>query len=1082
MPTEAYFPISSDPTPAKFPLLCLRGGGGKALLIPIALLFAMFLADTDCVAQKEAENCNFGETVNVSCNGFSVDFNGSAVFPNHQWNFGDGTTANTGPSTIHLYDEVNPFIETGGAPITVTHSVDGGTTTCQKTVPFPGIAIIPGCSAAKSVQTCIQQGLLPAGGLTGKNLYIFGTLDVDIPYSFENCNIFVLRSSRIRVPNGGALTLKSCTVDAISDNLTLCSGLWMGFELERGGKLTCEQSVIQNMYFGIDVSDQVASVVAKPEISLIGNTFKRFFVGIYAPNAPFALRKFSGNTFEGSGDTPTLNNTGNCETYKTLPGVTFGRRSYCGIYIDGSLAGDLTMPASSSGNVFKKLQTGIVCLQASAAIRGCRFEDIQQLPSILNPHRATAVAFIDRFGAHRLLYYGLGKDGQASISNCERGIFAQSEDPGTRVYVFQTKMEQVQNGIIAREISTGNFSLIHVQQNNITCNKSSRHLQQSAAAVEVADPNLMFTRLTIVQNKIKLDLPDAFSNVNIVIPERIPTGILIDAMHGQINGDAMAGGISGNEIDMTNGVQGIYGINLANIGVSNNDIYNSRQIDPNILDPLEGIRVEGGISNDISCNTVSNKTSTQSGMLGITPIGTPDFVLDGNTVYANWVGLAVGDNSGTSCTIHANDMVRNDAFVNSFPDFGLLYRNAITGPQELQGNQWVGSFVGGARFSAFAGNVSYCASLYTVTTGANVNNAQNPIIQGTGEPCGDWFTTEDGFENADGCGTGGGGTDPTALKNDADVLLAGGGANLLDPGMRWSVEANLYRKFSEQPQAVGGDATISGFMSANANAAVGRAYQVRRGVAGVRRSSPSLLATAAQLEDQLGAARDQLETVLSTVPFDAAAYATQLALISSLEQQWQQNNTQLLAADAAAANGLLSQNASLACTGTPCSLEAQLNALYLETQVHAPRPLTSNEAQTVADIAQLCAKDAGPVVYLARAWHYILSGNRVTSACGVLQGLQAPEDRERRAEPGTGFILQPNPASGWVTIVLPEDFGAGTLIVRDLQGRVAQSLILPEGTPRAGIQTGTLPNGTYLVTLASSTGGFRATSKLVVIH
>ena len=303
----------------------------------------LFMSAQPSFAQGEGDACFFSMEYLINCNDISVRFGANPNWPMQRWDFGDGSPIIQAPPPVsHTYVDVNPYL----SPITARHFTDQW---CDQTVEFPGIFLGTGCGSLRKVSQMVAGNKLPANELIGKNLYIFGNLEVDVPYIFNGCNIYMSSGGKITVKSGGALTLKNNTVvdlHFISGDPG-CNSLWNGIEVRSGGLLASDGASIKNAYFAIRPIQDNANVF--PQLSLKNTTFSRDFVGIYSANGHFALSDFRNNTFEGSGNT-ALYPIGACNPQNVLP---YAQRTYCGIYFDGSLGGSLLMPNKSQNNLFK---------------------------------------------------------------------------------------------------------------------------------------------------------------------------------------------------------------------------------------------------------------------------------------------------------------------------------------------------------------------------------------------------------------------------------------------------------------------------------------------------------------------------------------------------------------------------------------------------------------------------------------------------------------------------------------------------------------------------------------------------------
>ncbi len=320
---------------------------------PLFGIAMLFLAFQRLPAQTEEQQlCNFSANTAIGCDNVTVNFSGNSNWPTHQWDFGDGTPILSGGPALyqvsHTYYNINPYAAT--API-ARHSLDG-TFWCE--IPLqdfiPGIFIGNGCWSTKTVSNLVSTGTLPANELQGKTLYVFGDLEVDVPYVFNGCNIFLSSGGKLIVKSGGALTLKNNTVaDAlIIPGNAICQSLWNGIDVLPGGTLTTNGATIQNAYYAVSPVNP-GNINPLPKLSLRNTTFKRNFVGIYAAAGRFVVSLFINNTFEGSGFNP-IYPQGACHVPAQISGVPYLQRTYCSIYFDGSTGGSLLLAGQSASN------------------------------------------------------------------------------------------------------------------------------------------------------------------------------------------------------------------------------------------------------------------------------------------------------------------------------------------------------------------------------------------------------------------------------------------------------------------------------------------------------------------------------------------------------------------------------------------------------------------------------------------------------------------------------------------------------------------------------------------------------------
>ncbi|MFN0174666.1 MAG: T9SS type A sorting domain-containing protein [Saprospiraceae bacterium] len=1047
----------------------------------------LFILSPALSAQNEGQQlCNFSANATIGCDNVTVHFSGNSNWPTHQWDFGDGTPILTGGPTLyqvdHTYHDINPYIIPSP---TAKHSLDGSFW-CEITLQdfLPGILIGNGCLNTKTVSNLVAAGTLPANELQGKNLYVFGDLEVDIPYLFNGCNIFVRSGGKLIVKSGGALTLKNNTVaDAlIISGDEICQSLWNGIEVLPGGSLTTNGAIIRNAYFAISPINP-GNIAPLPKLSLRNTIFQRNFVGIYAVVGSFAVSLFMNNTFEGSGNNP-IYSTSSCNPPAQISGVPYSQRTYCGIYFDGSMGGSLLLAGQSTNNLIKDMQAGIVCINGTSRVTGCRFENIAFLANAPALYQGTPLTFIDNLGGKRLVFTGLGKETLlATINNCERAVYLKTTKPLTEAYVSACRMLEVQNGIEFDESGEGNFARGAVSNCYIGCTKypSPPNIKMRSTGIEVKDPNIAYSNFSISGNDIDVDQPEAFTpNVD---PTILPTGINVVAMHNQASSAGMLFDIGSNNINLIAGINGITTENVANANISGNVIIKTKE---SLLDVYRCISVVGGLGNTITCNIATN--FPQGGPVGI-PLGivcesSLNAQISQNTVKDMASCLAVRFDNAEDCVISYNNFDSNPALIQGT---GIYYFDAITGPQYLLGNDWLGDFGFGAFYEHNVQNgFLYCDSRYQVSGGANVFNPTNPVVTTMIENCGNWFTVE-GTENDYICG-GATGAAGILTKNEADLNLAGGGTLSLSPGYKWTSEMGLIRKFVENPQLATGDAVINGFLQAQQGQPVTAMYGVRNSINGLEGSiSPALLGNIQNTLLQLDAKEAILLALVENIDTDPnalASFTTITDQTETLEQLLQSYMTLALSTMAISGATVLNTNSSINSSILPCASERNINGLYLETQVIAPRALTASELEVVGQIALNCPKDAGSIVYLARAWYYLQTGMVLDTPCGYFAPpLGGGERNSPHEEPASDLVLMPNPADNSVEVILPANLGEYTLLITDMWGRPMLQRKIPEseGSYAQTIPTEGLSTGIYLVYIRAKTGK-PLTKRLTITH
>ena len=994
----------------------------------------------------------------------------------HDWNFGDGSPIFLGGASDytvdHTYYDVNPYV----TPIQPEHS-GNGSVWCPTTIAsqFPGIFVGTGCGSVRTISGLLSAGILPATTLVGKNFYVFGDLEVNASYIFDNCNIFVIAGGKITVKSGAQLTLRNNTVvDVNTGTGGQCPVLWKGIEVLSGGTLFTRNDVtIQDAYFAIrPIKDNTTTI---PILSLQGITFKRNFIGIYAVDGNFALSAFRNNTFEGSGDTP-IYTLGSCNPPDVVPGVPYSRRTYCGIYFHAIGGAQLLMPTLSLDNTFRDLQAGIVAIDGTTSIKGCRFENISYLATISALYQGTAVTFQDFSGGKYFIMYGLGKNGTPTIDNCERGIYAYTNQLLTSVSVLNCRMTEVSNGIELEEQGNGNFSKATIKDNYIGCTNYLANIKSLSTGIEIKDPNLAVSEFNIDGNDIDLDQPEAYSPG--VDPLILPTGIRVVTVNNSTMTTVMSLAISLNNIHMINGHQGIVGENVENADISGNKVLNDVVINDFLA--LFGIYIKGGSYNAITCNNITQTTGVAS-IIGIAVEGSPRATVSENSILDLFSCISMLDNSGTRCDISYNDIAHTP--LNPAGSVGIFYFQALTGPQYLQGNDWSGDFTNGAQYNqAIPTSYSYCDSRYHISPAANVDNATNPVITNTTEACGNWFTVLDETEPDYECGDIK--EEKKLGKNEADLHLAGGGTSELSQGYQWTTEMGLYEDFTEHPEWIEGDEIIMAFLEAKANEPVAQMYNARKEIDAI---SVVALALSADIENTVAQLNENVETsiaLLDLMDTDPDVSAEFAALGAQAEEWKQQLHDYLgLALSDAVVNASIASenNNAIACATLPCTLERYINGLYLETQVLSPRALTDAELEEVREIGLSCPAEAGAAPYLAQSWYYLQTGARLQNNCSsYLPEMEERQNQPKRSDLAQDLSLFPNPACSSASLRMPVSLNGGVVSIKDMWGKLLLKQKISEEI--MFIPLTDFANGTYFVSAKDKNGTLTATQKMVIIH
>lgn len=1054
-------------------------GRGISKLLTLSFLF-IFSFLSPVLAQHGGEGgggqeqvlCTFGTSFDIQCNGLVVTLSGNPNWPTHYWDFGDGSPiVSGGPSFSHVthnYGDVNPVLH----PITARHSLDQSFW-CEATIDFPGIFVGDGCGSTRLVSQLISHHILPANGLSNQTLYVFGNLEVDIPYSFSGCTIYFGSGGKMIVKNGGTATLQNHTVVDAHVVSGVCNYLWNGIEVVSGGILNTSDAVIRNAYYGIRTLSQPGPGTFPPTLNINNTIFQQNFVGIYAANGGTNFASFSGNTFEGSGNN-AINSPNPCVLVQPIAGVAFQNRTYAGIYIEW-----VPMAVLSSGSAvttFKDLQAGIVCLNSSLKLNGCKFDNINKLFGLSNSYHATAVTYVGNNWSSFAMD-GLGKEGAPTIHNCEMGIHFTVKNLNS-FQVTNCRMEEVQTGILVDALPGNGFiTQGNISNNHIECTKYLGNLQTISTGIQIDHPNINNSTFSVRYNDIIMVQPGAFNiDQNYIVPGIDPTGIRIIGLASPSHpGESMSINVTDNNVELKKGILGICMENISSGNIFHN-IVNNRQAIFDLDHLFAGIKVTGGTNNSVTCNWVAQ--NTVGTFVGIVIFGSIDVILSTNRTTDLLGSFSLVYDNGTNCDISYNDFQAYN--VNQT---GLFYSETRTGPQYLRGNDWLGTFASGATFKQGAGAFTYCSSLYTVSPDANIGGSSgNPIDAGTFESCGYWFTI-DGTEDDVTC------LDPNReyKKNNADLEIANGGAQLLSPGYAWSAEMGLYQKFTDHPELIGSDRSLQNFLQAADKSPIAGVYNIRKQYSELDKITP---AVDESIQQSLAAQTDLTNNLINLDQKGANAFsptgqwATLSEQLSLLQQSQDILMTEVLEQRAKKAQDIIDNIHAVQCDGQPCANELFFYELYLETQILHPRELTKREFNQLRSLAASCPGEGGPVVFMARSLLFLLTGESVETQCpnGIPQLSGFERSADASGTNSSDLQLMPNPANSGVTILLPDHSDGAALLVQDGFGRtVANTLMLGSGQKSVYVSTESLPSGYYVVSLQQS-AGIAQTKRLIVLH
>lgn len=358
----------------------------------------------------------------VGCENLNVRFKGVSTWPVYYWRVGGVPPVITTQQNelIRPYSDVSPY----QAPILIEISSDQ-VAWCGTTFSFPATYVGDGCGSTRKISQLIQNGVIPPNGMINQEIYVFGNLEVDQPYDFTSCRMYFGGGGKLIVKS--ELSLDGTTLDVNSN----CTYLWSGIEVYPGAWLRSSFCTITNAVNGI--RNVVLSGQSAPaNFNITRTTFEKNFVGMHLSDGKCNIESFNNNVFRGplTVNLPGINT--DCAVLQPT-GITYSQKPYAGIYIK-DVPGTVFLDGINLGNnYFSELQAGIVCLSTNLTLGMAVFENIGDVPGLLNNYRGTAVSFVNEknLGRH-FNFKGLGKDyPAATIDNCSRGIYVSGRRGAT---------------------------------------------------------------------------------------------------------------------------------------------------------------------------------------------------------------------------------------------------------------------------------------------------------------------------------------------------------------------------------------------------------------------------------------------------------------------------------------------------------------------------------------------------------------------------------------------------------------------------------------------------------------------------
>lgn len=283
----------------------------------------------------------------------------------HEWDFGDTNTSKD-VNPVHLYEEAGVY--------TVEHTVTdqcGNVSTETATIsiiclgcPVENNAVVINANINNSIDFWITAGLLDPITSIGTEMVIIGDLQIDVDYTFENCNIMM--------EEGAAITQQpNINVSFFGSTIVGCSHMWKGINTSNGG-FAFLGNTISDAEFAVNLN-------AGSNIIIWGNTFDKNLVGVYS--APANITKvvngfgLTANTFTCSNDLLPFYQ-GQPLVYDFLSGSCIAPTiSHSGIFIND--VANLIIDGGIAPNTFSDMKNGIITVRSGTWINDNTFTNMR---------------------------------------------------------------------------------------------------------------------------------------------------------------------------------------------------------------------------------------------------------------------------------------------------------------------------------------------------------------------------------------------------------------------------------------------------------------------------------------------------------------------------------------------------------------------------------------------------------------------------------------------------------------------------------------------------------------------------------
>lgn len=851
-------------------------------------------------------------------------------------------------------------------------------TLCELNTPF-----VPQLTIGTDPNSVTNSSSLPAQYYTNQRIRINGTLIVNSP-------TFLLINCRVQMGPGAVITVnEGKLLDGFKTQFFSCEQMWRGIHLKGAAKLRLISCVAEDAEYAINTES--ASVIALRE-----NTFNRNYIGIrLRPASPEAnilnFTYFRNNLFKGGS-----------LLHSPYPGQQdHSKLSYAGI--DASEC-SFTVGDNIAPNTFTQIHRGITILDATVAVRNCRFTDL--------PEGLFTDFGIYSEGGTLDVTWGGAEATRSQFINCGYGVLSYNTAMNIRYSSFSNLDIDGGLGIqsVYNSMSTGGF---FASYNNFQMDGIGTGIVTSRPFVPVGTGVDIFQNNFISQGTLGLGIKHCIS--------------LFHSNNPTTNNLAY---VRNNNFDIASNSNITYctwGFNMGkNISITSNK-YNFGASSGQTFDTNDfAISVHGLEGGEISFNQIEGTASPGNFFRAdraISVVNSPKIKICGNVVNNTKAGLYFkGDNSQSN--VSENNMGRHRIGLWVDGDNPM----AGIGEQVRTNNRWSatpGDYIDWAAFCTQG--VPPANSFFRV-------QSTDPVVYPSPiSPMNGWFDPENGPLNS--CiGAG------ENLLSDADQALMTGSIQL-SPLQQWESEYRLLQKIQSRPAGTPIGLQAQTFVNQRAGTASGRLVLAERMMAQAmeaiepwRDTLSAIHAYRSSIIDSLWAVEDALALPDTDNTLNEALALAKMPLLYQLETL-RLRERQIMSGVKAEMQPLfvdaLNYNEATQVNQPWEGARKQLNS-YLFRQWMGIAD--STDQNLLFSIALQNPNQAGEAVREARAlitdpvWREIWA-EHLTFPAGPSPQLAMPG-----ANAADGFRVWPNPAVGRVHFRLPAN-AAGRLLIYDMMGR-----------------------------------------------